>query len=278
MRPTPRTASDRPDGSRLAPEPASPQTLRKAPLPMSSTDPQMLLNQALSRLRAEQPQAEQWKALCEFLSGCKLQEQAHLSKALMPRLRGFPDAVRSAPSSWLTRLHRGERVPALYLARALAWKEPGLDDQGLIDLLQHPELRRMRSLKLFGQTLSSRSACWIAQAPQCARLESLNLTSNQIDSLGFRALIESENLTALRRLFLGRNLLCDDDADWITSIKTPLALELLDLRDNPFSPHMLAQLSEHFATQSVELRLESPPRNPGLARRKRGRPSKKKPR
>lgn len=244
---------------------------------MSTPDPQTLLNHALSRLRAEQPQAEQWKALCEFLSGCKLQEQAYLAKNLAPRLRSFPDAVRSAPSSWLTRLHRGERVPALCLARALAWKDSGLDDRGLIELLQQPELRNLSSLKLFGQALSSKSACWIAQAPQCAKLESLNLTSNRIESQGFRALIESKSLGALRRLFLGRNHLCDEDADWLISNKHHLSLELLDLRENQFSPALLKELSQHFEGQSVELRLESPPRSEGLARRKRGRPSKKKP-
>lgn len=251
--------------------------LKQAPSTMNSKDPTALLAQASTLLRPEQRPAEQWKALCKFLSQLKVKEQAPLIRPLHAKLRALPDAVRTVDPDWIFRQRQGQRVPALTLARAFVWSNPRLDDNALQEILGFPDLPPLTSMKLFGQSLSSLSAIAIAQSSKLANLHSLNLTSNQIDGQGLRALLQTPALPELRRLFLGRNQLTDDDVQWLMQSTLQAPLERLCLRDNPISPQVQASLAQHFASTSIELTLVSEPNTPVLPRRKRGRSNKKKP-
>lgn len=244
---------------------------------MKDQDASPLLGQASAHLRAEQPPAEQWKSLCEFLSRQSAQEQARLVKPLHAALKPLPDAVRVIPTDWIFRQRQGQRVPAMALARSLVWSSPRLDDQALIDILSYPDLAPLTNLKLFGQAIGSPGARAIAECPRMQNLVSLNLTSNHIDTPGFRALLDPTALPQLERLFLGRNQIRDTEIEWLMQAKIAPSLELLCLRDNPITATVLQAVRVHFDQSGLELRLQSPSAKTSLPRRKRGRPSKKKP-
>lgn len=246
---------------------------------MSAEEHSARLAKAQASLRADQPPAQQWKALCAHLSTLKPQAQASLLAPLRLPLQQLPDAVRVLPADWIHRQRQGQRVPALRLARSLVWSTPGWSDKDLIELLEFPDLPELTNIKLFGQSLTCQSALAIAQSPRCQSLNSLNLTSNMIATQGLLALLASSPLPALQRLFLGRNQIRDSDLQAILLSPPPPALELLDLRDNPITVGVHAQL-QAWAGPHLELRLHAPAPKPGhqeLPRRKRGRPAKKKP-
>lgn len=244
---------------------------------MSTPGTASLLAQAKEHLRAQETPVEQWKQLCAFLSGLKAAEQASLLKGLDTMLSSFPPAVRSVWPEWLARQRQGQRVPAMQLARALTWTGPKLDAPSLRTLLTHPDFPRLRRLKLFGQDLDGQAVELLLRAPRLRQLESLNLASNRIDGSGLHALAGQASKLKLTQLFLGRNQIRDPDTRWLLDEPTSSPLELLCLRDNAISEPRRQELEAHFANSKLELRLASAPAKSGIPKRKRGRPSKKKP-
>lgn len=244
---------------------------------MSTSGTAGLLHQAKEQLRAKDTPTEQWKQLCAFLSGLKAEQQAALLPGLDAALANFPAAVRSVWPEWLARARQGQRVPAMQLSRSLSWTSPRLDTPALHRLLAHPDFPRLERLKLFGQDLDAQAVDLMLRAPRLRHLKSLNLTSNRVDGTGLKALASPTCPLALSQLFLGRNSIEDRDTDWMLTEAMSASLELLCLRDNQLSPSRCQALQQHFEAGPIELRLASTPSKPGLPKRKRGRPSKKKP-
>lgn len=244
---------------------------------MSLLDPASLLAQAKELLRAQDAPVEQWKQLCAYLSGLKAKEQAGLIKQLNTMLASFPPAVRTVWPEWLARQRQGQRVPAMQLARSLNWSGARLELSTLQELLAHPDFPRLRRLKLFGQDLDARAVQILVQSAKLGDLESLNLASNRVDGAGLLALAGAGSKFSLVQLFLGRNQIQDADTDWMLQEPLSSSLDLVCLRDNPISESRRAALQAHFARSKLELRLANLPSRSSIRRRKRGRPSKKKP-
>lgn len=244
---------------------------------MSTPESASLLQQAKRCLQATDAPVEQWKQLCGFLCGLKAKEQASILRGLDTALNSFPPAVRTVWPEWLARLRQGQRVPAMQLARALSWTGPNLDLPALRELLAHPDFPHLQRLKLFGQDLSTPAIHILIQAPRLRRLQSLNLTSNRVDGEGLLALIATTAPLQLTELYLGRNQIDDTQAKCLLNTPISASLTLLCLRDNPISQSLRDELQAHFHGSPLTLRLACAPAKASLPKRKRGRPSKKRP-
>ena len=230
-----------------------------------------LQQQAIATLRRDKSPREQWQQLCRWFDALAPSEQ-RAAISWLDALIDLPAEVRVVPANWVTHKIQGESVPGLALARALVHERPHLDSARFISLLEAPEWKEIKRIKLFGHGLDDRAVLWLAQQQRFRSLFDLNLTSNAITSQGLRAIIRGPSLQGVQRIFLGRNKICDEGAQWLIEQTAALRLELIDLRENLLSEKAGQALRTHFSRHNVEVRLHADaPRERSTHRRGSGR-------
>ncbi|MEL6341483.1 MAG: hypothetical protein AAFV53_00015 [Myxococcota bacterium] len=146
----------------------------------------------------------------------------------------FIDASRIAPAPWWAPMRAGRPAPRMRLARALVIDAP-LELQEWANVLHAPELANVRVLRLERADVDVNVANLIAATGQLRRLTALHLIGNPLGYAGAMALLDADQLPALRALTLRQCQLTDSVVTVLAANVRAKALRHLDLADNGLS-------------------------------------------
>jgi hypothetical protein len=141
------------------------------------------------------------------------------------------------------------RILMLDLSRDVEVVSPDpLGQDGIAVLRSHSALSRLESLDLSNQDIGSPGAAVLARWQDLVSVRELRLAGNQIDDRGARVLADSSFVRNLRWLDLSDNEITDAGADALLSSWTLSELGMLTLTDDPaaFSPPVARRLAERF--------------------------------
>lgn len=170
------------------------------------------------------------------------------------------DLARPAPPDWITRLKRGEEVPALALATELhvVATPTRAHDEQLIRLrrvLDAPGTP-LRALRVDGYTFwDEPDAQLVARLKREPDLEWLEVSEANLGGDGLIRLLGEAELGSLRRLDLQGNQIGTTGTRWLAAQPTLRGLARLDVRRNHLTQRALRQLAPHGELVGLE-RLE----------------------
>jgi uncharacterized protein (TIGR02996 family) len=156
--------------------------------------------------------------------------------------RGFIEEVTIEARMLLTdgaALFEAEPIRLLRIVGARPSTGPrrsrGLDLSGrpmLDELLQFPQLGRLRALHLTACEIGDEGASLVARCPHLNKLQTLRLGDNKLSDDAVEALTESPHLQSLKSLILSKNKIGDLGATLLARRSRLEKLQSLDLSDN----------------------------------------------
>jgi hypothetical protein len=182
----------------------------------------------LDRLIAASPSEQSWRALCRALGRARRGTIDDVGE----RIAGWPDALREAPWSWLSRALAGGDVPALRLARIAVVQSRRVEDAAIERLVASANVGGLMNLVLDDNLLGPRGARALAASPHLGELVLLLLGSNRIGDEGAQALAEARGLGSLASLDVSHDQIGDEGAAAIVGGRGLPILRNLYLEEN----------------------------------------------